>query len=57
MVVLGPRSLEREQKSGVSLSSEELLTSLHAGAECGWSLGPWDGKGPTTYLSRNHSLG
>lgn len=36
MVVLGPRSLEREQKSGVSLSIEDLLTTLHAGLECGW---------------------
>lgn len=77
MVVLGPRSLEREQKSGVSMSIEDPLTPLRAGSACGWegalgrpvtwgprapaehgwSVGPREGKGPPTYLSRNHSLG
>lgn len=36
MVVLGPRSLEREQKSGVSMSIEDPLTPLRAGSACGW---------------------
>lgn len=31
MVVLGPRSLEREEKSGVTLSMEDPLTPLEAG--------------------------
>ena len=41
-MVLGPRSLEREEKSGVTLSGEDPLDPLQAGFGLGRD-GGWEG--------------
>lgn len=53
MVVLGPRSLEREEKSGVTLSGEDPLAPLQAG----FGLGRDGGRGRVWLTTRGPGVG